>query len=178
MPTRVQSKLMPTIERHRTVDAPIDVVWDVVTDHDLYGEIAPNLANVEVIDGADVGLVRQCVDTDGNAWTERCTRWEPERGFAVTVDVAESGFHRSLFSRFEGEWRLDDLPDGVRITIGFDFDPRYGPAGRLITTFLRYKAPPIIETIFDRWEAVIRARVEPAPDESNGRLEGPNALFR
>jgi ribosome-associated toxin RatA of RatAB toxin-antitoxin module len=168
---------MPTIERHRTVEASIDVVWDVVTDHDRYGEIAPNLASVEVIKGADAGLVRRCVDTGGNQWTEVCTRWEPGRGFAVAVDVANSGFHRSLFSRFEGEWQVDETAEGVRITIRFDFDPRYGPLGILITMFLRYKAPPIIETIFDRWEAEIRERVETPSDESNGRLEGPNALF-
>jgi len=169
---------MPVIERHRTVDAPIDVVWDVITDHDRYGEVAPNLASVEVIAGADAGLVRRCVDTDGNEWTEQCTRWEPGRTFAVAVDVATSEFHRSLFSRFEGEWRVEETPEGVLITIRFDFDPRYGPLGILITTVLRYKAPPIIDTIFDRWEVEIRRRVDPASDESNGQWEGPNALFR
>lgn len=149
---------MTTLTMDRTVDAPAAVVWDVITDHDLYAEAAPNLSSVEVVDGDGEGMIRRCVDTGGNEWLESCTRWEDGQVFAVAVDVDNSDFHRPLFDRFEGEWRLEEVPDGVAITVSFDFEPRYGPIGVLIAKFFAYKAPGILEPIFDRWETEIRAR--------------------
>lgn len=148
---------MTRLTYHRTVDAPIETVWTVVSDHRVYGEVAPNLSSVDLVDGEGVGAVRRCVDADCNAWTETITEWRPREGYAVEVDVAESEFHRRLFHRFEGEWRLEDVEDGVRITIEFTFEPRYGPLGRLIAGFFAYKAPGIVEPIFDGWVAAIRA---------------------
>jgi ribosome-associated toxin RatA of RatAB toxin-antitoxin module len=149
---------MTRISSHRTVDAPVEVVWDVVTDHELYAEAAPNLSTVEVVEGDRDGMVRRCVDADGNEWTETCTRWDERSGFAVAVDVADSDFHRRLFRRFEGEWTITETADGVRITVAFDFDPKYGPLGVLVSKYLAYRAPGIVESIFDRWEAEIRSR--------------------
>lgn len=173
---------MAQISVHRTVDAPAPVVWDVITDHELYGEVAPNLSTVEVLDGEGVGLIRRCVDTNGNEWTESCTRWEDGRGFAVSVDVEQSDFHRRLFSRFEGAWWLSEHEDGVQITMEFSFDPKYGPLGVLVSKFLEYRASPIVAELLDRWEAEIRSRVSDAtaaerPDQDT--LDGnPNALYR
>lgn len=149
---------MANLRATRTVEAPTAVVWDVITDHELYAEAAPNLSNVEVIDGAAETLTRRCVDTNGNTWTESCTRWEPEDGFAVSVNVAESDFHRRLFSRFAGEWSLEQTPDGTEITMAFEFSTRYGPVGRLIAWYFKLKAPEILETIFDRWESAIESQ--------------------
>lgn len=156
---------------HRTVDAPPAVVWDVLTDHELYGAVAPNLSAVEVVDGAGDGMVRRCVDADGNEWTETCTRWEPGRSFAVSVDVADSEFHRRLFSRFEGEWRLDPVDDGVRITVGFAFEPRYGPIGALVSWYFARRAPAVVAEIFDGWEAAIESRLAADPPADRGDLD-------
>jgi len=76
-------------EDSRTFDAPPDLVWAVITDTDLYAEVAPNLSSVEVLEGEGEGMVRECADTDGKTWTETCTVWEPERRYAVEVHVAE-----------------------------------------------------------------------------------------
>jgi ribosome-associated toxin RatA of RatAB toxin-antitoxin module len=151
---------MTEISASRVIDAPSAVVWDVVTDHDLYAEVAPNLATVEVLDGEGVGMVRRCVDTDGNEWTESCTRWDDGSAFAVAVDVEHSEFHRRLFGRFEGEWSVSEHPDGVVVTIRFDFEPRYGPFGALVSWYLERRASPILDAILDRWadEATSRHR--------------------
>lgn len=162
---------MTTITMHRTVDAPRALVWDVITDHDLYAEAAPNLSTVEIVQGDGEGMVRRCVDTEGNEWRETCTRWNGERRFGVSVDVEDSDFHRRLFTRFDGEWRLAEADDGIRITMTFDVEPRYGPFGVLISRFFAYKAPGILEPIFDRWESEIRARTgtDTTVDHERGR---------
>jgi len=151
---------MATIERSRPIDAPADVVWDVITDPTVYQEVAPNLAAVEVLDGRGEGMVRRCVDTDGNAWTERCAYWTPGRAFGVAVDVAGSDFHRRLFSRFEGHWELSERADDVLVTIRFDFVTRYGPLGWPISAYLARAAPSILDGIFDGWEAEVERRIE------------------
>lgn len=172
---------MTTISMHRTVDAPRAVVWDVITDQELYGQLAPNLSSVTVVEGAGDGMTRRCVDTNGNEWTESCTHWEENESFAVSVHVDKSVFHRRFFTRMDGEWRLSEHGDGVRMTITFDFEPRYGPLGVVISKYFEYKAPVLIETIFDGWEAEIRSRTvdetTTATDETSSN-RGVNALYR
>jgi ribosome-associated toxin RatA of RatAB toxin-antitoxin module len=165
---------------HRTVDAPRAVVWDVITDQELYGEVAPNLSSAAVVEGAGEGMVRRCVDTDGNEWTESCTHWEEGQSFAISVHVENSVFHRRFFTYMDGEWRLSEDDDGVRMTITFDFEPRYGPFGWFISKYFEYIAPGLIEAIFDGWEEDIRVRIvdETGTDTDETRIEGGvNALY-
>jgi ribosome-associated toxin RatA of RatAB toxin-antitoxin module len=162
---------MTRITRHRLFTAPRDVVWEVVTDPNVYAEVAPNLSSVAILDGEGEGMIRECVDAKGNAWTESCHYWDPGREFAVAVDVETSDFHRPWFTRFEGRWRLADHDDGVVVTMQFDFDTGYGPLGAVLERYLRYRATPLIEAIFDGWTTEIEARLvetgpQTAPTES------------
>lgn len=151
---------MPTIERSRPIDAPADVVWAVITDPDVYTAVAPNLASVDVLSDRGEGMVRRCVDTRGNAWTETCEYWTPGRGFGVAVDVANSDFHRRLFHSFEGHWELTERSDDVLVTIRFEFETRYGPLGRLVSAYLSRAAPSIVDGIFDGWAAEVERRLD------------------
>jgi ribosome-associated toxin RatA of RatAB toxin-antitoxin module len=162
---------MTRIEASRAYDAPADVVWAVVTDPDVYAEVAPNLSSVEILDGADAGagMVRECVDTRGNEWTESCDYWNAGRGFGVVVDVETSAFHRPWFSRFEGRWELTERDGEVLVTVRFDFDAKYGPLGGILTRYLQYRTPPLVEAIFDGWHAELATRLAErgAQDESS-----------
>lgn len=166
---------MPHLSFHRPVDAPRDVLWDVISNHELYATAAPNLRSVDVVQDEAEPFVRRCTDTAGNEWTETCTLWEPGRRFAVSVDVGGSDFHRRLFSRFEGAWGIEESADGLEFRIEFDFEPRYGPLGVIISWYLRRRAPSLIEVIFDRWEAEIETRCR---DESSGGPESTNGTVQ
>lgn len=168
---------------HRLLQAPTDVVWEVMTDPDVYEEVAPNLSSVVILEGEGKGMVRECVDTNGNAWTESCYHWEEGSGFAVAVEVETSDFHRRLFTRFDGEWSLTEREDGVLVTMRFDFDTKYGPLGSLLGRYITYKAAPVIEDVFDGWEAEIETRLaesEPSTGEGNAtaRKSHTNQLYR
>jgi ribosome-associated toxin RatA of RatAB toxin-antitoxin module len=174
---------MARIETSRLFDAPADVVWAVITDSDVYAEVAPNLSSIVILDGEDEAMVRKCVDTNGNAWTESCHHWEAGRGFAVTVDVDTSDFHRPFFTRFEGRWELSERNDSVLVTVQFDFKTRYGPLGALLSRYFQYKAGPLIEAIFDGWRAEIDLRVvEAGPSNGSAKSTEPgthtNQLYR
>jgi len=150
---------MTSIAAHRVFDAPTDIVWAVITDLDVYAAVAPNLSSVVVLHGEDEGMVRECVDTKGNVWTEMCHYWEAGQGFAVAVDVENSDFHRRFFTKFEGRWELTERDDGVLVTMAFDFNTKYGPLGALLERYFQYKATPLIESIFDGWSAEIETRL-------------------
>lgn len=162
------------------MEAPPDLVWEVMTDPDLYADIAPNLSEVEIVEGEGEGMVRRCVDTDGKAWTEECHLWEPGRRFEVSVDVENSEFHRHLFSRFEGSWSLTEREDDVLVEIAFDYDTKYGPIGMLVSKYFEYKGPPIVESILDGWEEEVEERLDEAPStteqayDQDGKV--PNTL--
>lgn len=158
---------MHHIEQERAYDAPAPLVWDVMTDPDIYADVAPNLTHVEVISGDGAGMVRRCTDTDGNVWTETCTHWTDQESFGVEVDVATSDFHRRLFTHFAGEWHLTERDDHVLATISFDYQMKYGPLGRLLARFMEPKAESLVAAIFDGWETEIRCRLDETTAEPN-----------
>lgn len=135
----------------RWYDADPDAVWRVISDPEIYADVAPNLSRVTVLNGAGEGAVRECADTDGRSWTEVCTAWDPGRRYAVDVNVSESPIHRPLFHAFSGEWSLTPDEDGVVVTMTFTYEPRYGPLGWLITKPLEWEAKRLTEAIFDGW---------------------------
>ena len=153
-------------EDSRVFDAPPDLVWAVITDTDLYADVAPNLSRVEVLEGEGEGMVRECADTDGKAWTETCTVWEPERRYAVEVHVEESPVHRPLFHSFAGEWAMEARPDGVCVTMTFDYEPRYGPFGWVLGKVGEREGKRLTGAIFDGWAREIEARRAAATAES------------
>lgn len=173
---------MTQIETSRLFDAPVDIVWTVMTDSDVYAEVAPNLSSVVILEGEGKGMVRECVDTGGNTWKESCHYWEAGRGFAVDVDVETSDFHRQLFTQFGGRWELTEREDGILVTIQFDFETKYGPLGALLARYFQYKAAPLIEAIFDGWNAEIDSRVDAGlSNEPTASLESEtrtNQLYR
>lgn len=82
----------PVLEQVRVqhhVDAPVSAVWPLLTDHDLYGRLAPNLSRVEVVHGDGDGMQRRCYNTGGRGWNETCTLWDDGHEFAVEVDTAD-----------------------------------------------------------------------------------------
>lgn len=160
---------MEHISASRTYPAPTAVVWDVITDPDVYASVAPNLTDVAIVEGAGDGMVRRCADVNGYVWHETVVHWEPERAFRVVVDVPGSRFHRRLFTRFEGTWELTPLIADVRVRITFAFEPRYGPLGRLTAWYVRRTAPDILETIFEGWDAELSERQGAVTDDRRTR---------
>ena len=158
---------MHHIERERAYDAPAPLVWDVMTDPDVYPEVAPTLTHVEVLSGSEEGMVRRCTDTDGNVWTETCTHWTDGERFAVEVDVANSDFHRRLFTHFAGEWTLTERPDDVLATTSFTYAMKYGPLGRLLARFMAPKARSMVDAICDGWQTEIQRRLVEATRDTD-----------
>lgn len=145
-----------TIETTRVVDAPIDIVWAVVADVGGYHVVVDTLRHTEIVSGADLGMVRHCVDTRGREWNESCTAWEPERCLQMTVDVASyPAAFRAIFASVIGTWSLEEATQGTRITMRFTGATKLGPIGRAAVAAMG--RPAVLGGILDGYESRITA---------------------
>ena len=131
------------------VDAPADRAWPVVTDHELYGRLAPNLGQVEVTAGDGPGLARRCYDAKGRAWTETCTLWEDGRRFAVAVDTSDYPYPLAVM---RGSWAVEPIAaDRSRFVMSFLFQPRAGVRGRAFVWVMHAVFPLVLRRILRGW---------------------------
>jgi hypothetical protein len=151
-----QEDTMPSFVADRIVQAPAEQVWAVVADLAGYAQIAPGLSRVEILDGDQEGLRRRCYDHRGRGWNEVCTVWEPGHRYRMQVDTASYPFPlRQLLRAFQGTWSVDPVPDGTRITVRFDAQPRLGLLGRLAVGVMGRKAHRDLTQLLDNYEQAI-----------------------
>jgi len=136
------------VQAVRVWPAPPADVWPLLTDHDLYGRIAPNLSTVEVVSETGQPLRRRCTNTAGQAWEETCTLWEDGRRFAVDVDTSDYPYPITLM---RGLWQVDPDPYGSRVTMRFAYRAIPSVRGGLFVIGFRALFPPVLDRIFRGW---------------------------
>lgn len=148
------------IEVASDVDATADDLWEVMTDSDLYGRLAPNLSKVgEFSTGSDgTPTQRRCWDRLGKHWDETCTAWSPGQTYSVRVHTDAPDYPYPLRA-LRGMWSVAPLdPDRSRVTIRFEFDPRPGVAGSAFAASLFASGPAISKRIISGWAKEAAAR--------------------
>ncbi len=90
------------------------VAWQVMTDHEAYGDAADNLRKVEVLSGQGVGMCRRYYDTHGGGWSETCTLWDEGRAYAFSVHTEAPDYPYPL-KELTGTWRVDPVEQGSRV---------------------------------------------------------------
>jgi ribosome-associated toxin RatA of RatAB toxin-antitoxin module len=143
-------KPVSQIEFERTVNAPRERVWAVISDHEGFGEAAPSLSHVEVVEGEGFGMRRRCYNAKGRGWSETCTLWEDGHRYAFEVDTSDYPYP---FSRMAGTWGAEPAATGTRITMLYEYEYRRPILGRLLDPFVRLSFRRVCERILDRWEA-------------------------
>jgi hypothetical protein len=144
---------------HRDIDADIDQAWAVVTNHELYGRLAPNLGSVHATAPNGPGLTRTCSNQRGEEWRETCTLWNDEPGnehrFDVNVDTSNYPYPLALM---QGSWWVRPSADNAgNVTVGMDF--RYQPPatlkGRLFAVAMQAGFPPVLRKILKGWSRAL-----------------------
>ncbi|MBA3250181.1 MAG: SRPBCC family protein, partial [Geodermatophilaceae bacterium] len=138
---------------------PPAVVWPVVSDHELYGRLAPNLGKVEVVEGEGTGMRRRCEDTLGRGWTETCTLWNDGHEYAVAVDTADYPYP---LGEMEGHWAARPDVGGSLVTMRFRFVPRPGVTGGAFAAVMLLAFRPVLRRILRGWERELAARASAA----------------
>lgn len=149
------------VKAARRVDHPADRVWEILSDHAGYAQVAPTISQVEVLTGTGEGMIRRCTDNQERGWTESCNLWEESRRFQMDVDTATYPRRlRLLFSRFQGEWAVEPAGQDSEIILSFQGTLRWGPLGRILQPSLETQGQRLAEEVLDGYE---KALATPAP---------------
>lgn len=148
---------MYTYETDRVINAPADAVWAVISDHALFGQVAPNLHQVVVLAGEGAGMQRRCTGKDGSEWGETCTLWQPGKVYAFEVVTSDKSYP---FKKMTGTFTMDEIAAGIRVGMRFDYIPKFNPPlfGWLVNWLLARGAATMTQAIFDGWNAAIKER--------------------
>ena len=158
-PPRRLEPHVTALEFERTVPVDPSVAWDVLVDPVAFEAAAPNLSRVELPDGGiHEGAARHCADTAGRSWDETCTRYVEGETYAFEVDVPNSPVHRRLFRSFGGTFGVELDDGGSRVTMRFDYEPRYGPVGRLLVRAAAGRFRSMAETTLSNLDRTMRER--------------------
>ena len=123
---------MLTYAAERTVKAHANVVWRVITDHDVFTAFAPGIAKAETIEGEKLGLVRRMHHKSGKIWLEKCVAWDEGKSFTMELDTGDYVLPVTKIFR---TWTMEEGPKNVTIRLQFDYLPKYGPVGLLLDRF-------------------------------------------
>ncbi len=146
---------MYTLMVERTVDAPAEIVWRVISDVERYAEYAPNLSRAHKISTGEFPA-RRCYDTQGRAWNEACVLWEEGKQYAYIIDTSDYPYP---FIQMKGTWGMIPQENGVKISMRFDYTPR-APwvLGWLVHRSVKRVFQPIVSGLLDNWECEIQMR--------------------
>lgn len=111
------------VTKTKVVNAPVEAVWTVISDHQSWSEWFGGVSKVEPLDSADrVGGHRR-VYLPGMAVEEEFLAWEPETRFAFTLTHASRGLLKSGVE----DVQLRANGDATTVTYTQAFEPA-GPA--------------------------------------------------
>jgi hypothetical protein len=148
----IAADVSPPLEAIATstdVDAPAERAWAVVTDHELYGRLAPNLGRVELTTTNGPDLARRCTNHTGRSWRESCTLWHDGRRFAVAVDTSDYPYPLQVM---KGSSSVDPIAAArSRLGMTFLFQPRPGLRGRLFVWVMHAAFPVVLRRILRGW---------------------------
>ena len=130
---------MATFEAERVVAAPRDRVWEVVSDVARLAAHAPNLSASEVVEGSGEGMV----------------------GRRYTLEVDTSDYPYPM-RQMRGTWAVEDDPGGTRIHLRYEFEPKYGLAGRALAVLMRPVFALTCRKMLDSYEQALGLRSQPA----------------
>lgn len=140
----------------RTVAAPVERVWEAISDAGDYGRFAPGIAHTAIVEGEREGMVRVCHDDHGSEWAETCTLWEEGHRYRMSVDVSSYPAHyRLLLHEFAQSWTLEPVPGGTRTQLAFDGAVKLGVLGRGAVRMLGRRGR--LEAILDNYERELTA---------------------
>jgi ligand-binding SRPBCC domain-containing protein len=138
-----------------TVDAPLQRVWDVVSDVERMTEFSPELMKVEWLEGASRAApgarFAGTSSVDGFEWTRNCTITELDEPNVFAWDVFDGPDERA-----QSRWRFDLTTDGDRTVLTQRF--AHVPDGRSTIRELAEAGDPD-EVITERAE-MLRTAIE------------------
>lgn len=142
-------KLHATVKR--AVQAPVATVWEVMTDHPGYADVADNLSKVEVLSGEGLGMVRRCYGPKGESWKETCDLFKPGETFGFRIHT-EADDYPYPFAELSGRWRVQEHQVGSEFHIEIVAKLAGSPLSKwLFATLARPQFTTVLIDLADAW---------------------------
>jgi len=144
----LDSSRLETVRRSVDLAAPGEIGWEVVSDHELYGRLAPNLSAVHVLSDSDHGQ-RRCVARSGESWTESCDVFHDDRRYEVSVDTTDYPY--PLVS-MAAVFRVDEIDEQhCRASAVFRYERQSTVRGALLAAGMPTAFAVIMRRITNGW---------------------------
>jgi len=146
----VDGSRLEMVRRSVDLAAPVAIGWEVVSDHELYGRLAPNLSAVHVLPDSDSDRgQRRCVARSGESWTESCDVFPDDRRYEVNVDTSEYPY--PLVS-MAAVFRVDEIEERhCRASAVFRYERRPTLRGALLAAGMPTAFAVIMRRITNGW---------------------------
>lgn len=164
-----------TLTATAVTNATPERVWQVMSHHEAYADVADNIAKVEVLSGAGADTERKCTDNKGNSWTETCTLWEEGRAYAFRVHTDAPDYPYPI-AQLNGKWSLEPLAEGTRITMVFKVTGKTGLLNGLIFRLMAAPFSAVCDRLLSNWIAVMEGSAA-SPGETRLPRSGRKAAM-
>ena len=145
---------MKTLNVGRTVSAPLESVWKVVSDVGDYAAYAPNIDTSRVLSGEGVGLVRECGSKEGR-WKELCTFWREQKCYEFEIQT-QADDYPFPFKMLRGKWSVDAVNENeTTIHMRFDLQFKNKVVGWFLYPIMKFQFMKVCETLLDNWQASV-----------------------
>ena len=135
----------------RAVRAPASTVWDVMTDHPGYADVASNISKVEVLSGDGLGMKRRCFGPRGENWSETCDLFEEGRSYGFKIHTEAPDYPYPI-SDLTGRWSVEPEGSGATFSIDIEARPKGGFLSRaLFSAAAKRQFKTILIDLADAW---------------------------
>ena len=142
---------MKTLIARRTIPAPADDVWPVLSDVGGYARYAPNIDYSKIVTGSNHGMVRECGNRDGR-WTEVCSLWDPGQRYAFEVQTHAEDYPYP-FRLLKGMWSVRPVSNNEsQIEMIFHYEFRNRMLAVFVEPFMRHQFSRTCEELLDNWQ--------------------------
>lgn len=135
-----------------------DRMWSIVRELGDIQRYMPSLASSVVLDGrrTGIGAVRECEDTKGARWRERCDTWEEARAFSVVFEAQAPDFPFP-FRAMRGGWEVSPTSEGSVVRVWWRVVPRHEATVGVILPVMAWRAQSDFVAIVGRMAAAATA---------------------
>lgn len=124
---------MASVEASTVIRAPLDQVYALAKDVERFPQFMPDLESVTVLERTPRGTVTQWVGIVQG----RKIRWIEEDDWDDLRRTCVFRQRSGDFSRYQGAWTFEALPEGVRTRLVVDYELDIPLAGPLLSSLVK-----------------------------------------
>ena len=135
------------------IRAPLADVYRVAKDVEKFPEFMPDVQSIRVLDRSGGRVTVEWI----GVMQGRKIRWVEEETWDDAAHRSAFRLVEGDFSKFEGSWSFEVVPEGTQISLGLDYEMELPLAGALLSNLLK---------------VLVRKNLESMLASLKGQLEG------